>query len=46
MTVKTATLDLPDTPAPAPVAEAGPQGFLLPIVGGAALGSPRFQCNK
>lgn len=37
MTAKTATLQPHDLPAAVPAAEAKPQGFLLPIVGGAAL---------
>ena len=37
MNVKTAAMDLSHAPAPASAAEAHPQAFLLPIVGGAAL---------
>ena len=37
MTAKTATFDSPPAAAPAPAADLKPQGFLLPIVGGAAL---------
>lgn len=36
MNAKTAALDLPDVPALTPAADARAQGFLLPIVGGAA----------
>lgn len=36
MTAKTAALGAPDLPAATPASEPAPQGFLLPIVGGAA----------